>query len=153
TLALIGPGRAGTAIALALSARGYRVVGVAGRAPDAPSTLAAAACLDAETRLVSQAGAGAALVIVATPDAAIEGAARGAAAPLGPGGPVVPLAGSRGLAVLPRLRDERPDVLVGALHPLQSIPSTSAGLERLPGSWAAIAGDPDIAAVEHLART
>ena len=75
TLALVGPGRAGTTIALALLELDWSVVAVAGRSPDASSTAAAAACLDADATLVSDAGRGAALVIVATPDRAIEGAA------------------------------------------------------------------------------
>jgi predicted short-subunit dehydrogenase-like oxidoreductase (DUF2520 family) len=63
---------------------------------------------------------------------------------------VVHLAGSRGLEVFAELRARRPDVRVGALHPLQSIPSTSAGLDRLPGSWAAIAGDPEVEVLAEL---
>ena len=47
TIALIGPGRAGTTLALALTDHGYRVVGVAGRAPDAAATRSAAIALDA----------------------------------------------------------------------------------------------------------
>lgn len=149
TLALIGPGRVGTTIALALHALGYETVGVAGRAVDAASTLAAAACLDTEPRFVAQVGAGATLVLVATPDAAIEGVADAIAPSLESDALVVHFSGARGLGVFGRLRECRPDVRVGALHPLQSIPSTSTGLERLPGSWAAIAGDPE---VEVLAR-
>jgi predicted short-subunit dehydrogenase-like oxidoreductase (DUF2520 family) len=149
TLALVGPGRAGTTIALALVDRGYQVVAVAGRAPDAASTTAAAACLSAPATLVSDAGRGAGLVLVATPDRAIEHVSGALAASLEPGALVVHLAGSRGLDVFGALREARPDVRVGALHPLQSFPSTSVGLERLPGSWAAIAGGPE---VEDLAR-
>jgi predicted short-subunit dehydrogenase-like oxidoreductase (DUF2520 family) len=44
----------------------------------------------------------------------------------------------------------RPDVRVGALHPLQSFPSASAGLERLSGAWAAVAGDPEVIALARL---
>lgn len=150
TIALIGPGRAGITITLALVARGWEVVAVAGRAPDAPSTLAAAACLDAPASLVSEAGHAASLVVVATPDAAIEGAARGAAASLEPGALVVHLAGSRGLEVFDPLRAARPDVRLGALHPLQSFPSVTAGLDRLPGTWAAIAGDPEVETLAHV---
>jgi predicted short-subunit dehydrogenase-like oxidoreductase (DUF2520 family) len=149
TLALVGPGRAGTTIALALVARGWRVVGVAGRAPDAASTLAAAACLDAPTALASGAGAGAALVVIATPDAAIASSAATVAASLEPGSLVVHLAGSRGLDAFDDLVVRRADVRVGALHPLQSFPSATSGLRRLAGSWAAVAGDPE---VERLAR-
>ena len=80
TLALVGPGRAGTTITLALLELGWRAVSVAGRAPDAPSTAAAAACLGADASLVSDAGRGASLVIVATPDRADRGrGARGRA--------------------------------------------------------------------------
>ena len=38
---------------------------------------------------------------------------------------------------------------LGALHPLQSFPTATIGLERLHGSWAAVAGDPQ---VDQLAR-
>lgn len=149
TIALIGPGRAGVTITLALVAHGWEVVAVAGRAPDAASTLSAAACLDSPASLVSEAGRGASLVIVATPDAAIEGAARGVGPSLEPGALVVHLAGSRGLEVFDALHARRPDVRLGALHPLQSFPSVTAGLDRLPGTWAAVAGDAE---VESLAR-
>lgn len=142
TLALVGPGRAGSTVALALGARGYRTVGVAGRSVDAASTQSCAACLGAEPRFLAQIGRGATLVIIATPDAAIETVATAAAPSLESDALVIHLAGSRGLDVFDELRSRRPDVRVGALHPLQTLPSTSAGLERLPGSWAAIAGDP-----------
>ena len=43
--ALAGPGRAGTTLAVALAARGWTPVAVAGRRVDAPSTVAASARL------------------------------------------------------------------------------------------------------------
>jgi predicted short-subunit dehydrogenase-like oxidoreductase (DUF2520 family) len=144
TVALIGPGRAGTTLGLALIDAGWEVVAVAGRAPDAASTNSAVACLASRAVLASEVGRGAALVMVATPDRAIESAALAAAPSLEPGALVVHVAGSRGLDAFAPLLDVRPDVRVAALHPLQSFPSTSAGLARLPGSWAAIAGDPDV---------
>jgi predicted short-subunit dehydrogenase-like oxidoreductase (DUF2520 family) len=143
--ALIGPGRAGATVALALVARGYVPTAVAGRAPDAPSTIATAACLDAKPVLVSKAGRRAAIVIIATPDAVIEATAVALAPSLERNALVVHLAGSLGVGVFDRLLELRPDVRVGALHPLQSMPSVSMGLDRLPGSWAAIAGDPQVA--------
>jgi predicted short-subunit dehydrogenase-like oxidoreductase (DUF2520 family) len=144
SVALVGPGRAGTTVALALVAAGARVVGVAGRAPDAASTAAAAACLDAPAVLAGDVGRGAQLVVVAVPDDAIDDALRAVASSLEPGALVVHLAGSRGTDVFDGLRAQRPDVRVGALHPLQSFPSASAGLERLAGSWAAVAGDAEV---------
>jgi predicted short-subunit dehydrogenase-like oxidoreductase (DUF2520 family) len=142
TLALVGPGRAGTTIALALLELGWHARSVAGRAPDAPSTTSAAACLGADASLVSDAGRGADLVIVATPDRAIEAAARTVGASLEPDALVLHLAGSKGLDVFGSLLEVRADVRVGALHPLQAFPSATMGIERLRGAWAAVAGDP-----------
>jgi len=149
TLALIGPGRAGTTLALALYEQGWTVVGVAGRAPDAPSTKSAAACLACPTTLVSDAARDASLVLVATPDRAIEQVLLTAEPAIEPGALVVHLAGSRGLEVFAPLLARRPGVRVGALHPLQAFPSTTVGLERLPGSWAACAGDPEVFALAN----
>jgi predicted short-subunit dehydrogenase-like oxidoreductase (DUF2520 family) len=60
----------------------------------------------------------------------------------------VHLSGACPLEELDKLKAERPDVDVGGLHPLQSLPSVELGLERLPGSWCAVDGPP---AVERLA--
>jgi predicted short-subunit dehydrogenase-like oxidoreductase (DUF2520 family) len=150
TLALIGPGRAGTTIALGLLELGWEVLGVAGRGPDAPSTLSAAACLATTPGLVSSVAQGAALVIVATPDRALEQVLLAAEPGIAPGALVVHLAGSRGLDVFGPLLERRSGIRVGAMHPLQSLPSTTVGLERLAGAWAAVAGD---AAVADLARS
>jgi predicted short-subunit dehydrogenase-like oxidoreductase (DUF2520 family) len=146
-LALVGPGRAGTTIALALLELGWRATAVAGRAPDAPSTRNAAACLGAETSLVSGVGRGAAVVIVATPDRAISAAARAIGPSLEPDALVLHLAGSIGLEAFDALLELRSDVRVGAMHPLQSFPSASTGIERVRGSWAAVAGDPGAAEI------
>src|SRR5882724_9312199 len=147
TVALIGPGRAGTTIGLGLVEEGWTVVGVAGRAPDAPSTASAAACLTSRTMLVSDVARGAALVIVATPDRAIPQVLLAAEPAIEPGALVIHLAGSIGLEVFERLLALRTGVRVGAIHPLQTFPSTTIGLERLAGAWAAVAGDPEAAEI------
>jgi predicted short-subunit dehydrogenase-like oxidoreductase (DUF2520 family) len=87
-------------------------------------------------------------VLVATPDAAIADTALALAPGLRPGALVVHLSGACPLEELDKLHGERPDVAIGALHPLQSLPSVELGLERLPGSWCAVDGSP---AVERLA--
>jgi predicted short-subunit dehydrogenase-like oxidoreductase (DUF2520 family) len=170
--ALVGPGRAGTAVALALVARGWRPVAVAGRAVDAPSTRDVAARLDAPAVEVAEAGRDADLVVVATPDAAIAGAAGALAPSLRRGGLVVHLSGASTLHELDTVLLARPDVEVGSLHPLQSLPSGDAGrggggfadrrrkagacdgdqigADRLAGSWCAVDGSPQ---VERLALT
>jgi predicted short-subunit dehydrogenase-like oxidoreductase (DUF2520 family) len=130
--------------------QGWDVVAVAGRAPDAASTSAAAACLATLPALVSEVGRGAGLVIIATPDRAIEQAIRTAEPSIEPGALVVHLAGSRGLDVFDDLLAKRTGVRVGAMHPLQSFPTTTVGLERLRGSWAAVAGHPDVVELAHI---
>src|ERR1700736_5739809 len=74
-LALVGPGRAGTSLALALHRRGWSVRAFAGRAPDAASTRRAVALLgDARAVKPEWAGRGCDLVIVATPDHSVAAA-------------------------------------------------------------------------------
>jgi predicted short-subunit dehydrogenase-like oxidoreductase (DUF2520 family) len=99
---------------------------------------------------VSEVARGAALVIVATPDKAIEATIATAEPAIEPGALVIHLAGSRGLEVFDELLARRTGVRVGALHPLQSFPSTTVGLERLEGAWAAVAGDPEVADLARL---
>jgi predicted short-subunit dehydrogenase-like oxidoreductase (DUF2520 family) len=142
TLALIGPGRAGTTVATALAARGRRVIAVAGRRPDAPSTQAAARRLGAPAVTVAEAARDADLVVIATPDDAIEAVAASIAPVVRPDTLVVHLSGARGLDALAAV-----PARVGALHPLQTIPTVDAGLARLAGSWCAIAGDPEVATI------
>jgi predicted short-subunit dehydrogenase-like oxidoreductase (DUF2520 family) len=147
-VALVGPGRAGTSIAAALVARGWRCVAVAGRSPGAASTRQAAARLSAPAVEAASVGREAELVIIGTPDTAIADTAVVIAAQLRPGTLVLHLSGACTRAELEKLGVERPDVELGSLHPLQSLPSVDVGLTRLPGSWCAVDG-PE--AVERLA--
>jgi predicted short-subunit dehydrogenase-like oxidoreductase (DUF2520 family) len=142
-LALVGPGRAGTTVATALAARGWRVVAVAGSGPEvSPSTRAAADRLGAPIVAVEDAATDVDLVIVATPDAAIESVAARLAPGVRPDSLIIHLSGARGLDALAAL-----PCRVGALHPLQTLPTVEAGVARLPGSWCATAGDPQVAAL------
>jgi predicted short-subunit dehydrogenase-like oxidoreductase (DUF2520 family) len=133
---------------LALTARGWRAVAVAGRAPDAPSTRDAARRLAATAVAVPDAGHAADVVIVATPDAVIADAATALAPSLRTGALVVHLSGAATLHELDGVLLARPDVAVGSLHPLQSLPSPEVGTRRLAGSWCAVDGPPT---VERLA--
>jgi predicted short-subunit dehydrogenase-like oxidoreductase (DUF2520 family) len=142
--ALVGPGRAGTAVALALVGRGWRPVAVAGRRVDAPSTQAVAARLGAPAVEVADAGRDADLLVIATPDSAIADAAATLAAALRPGALVVHLSGASTLHELDAVLLARPDVEVASLHPLQSLPSGEVGRDRLAGSWCAIDGSPQV---------
>lgn len=116
---IVGGGRAGGALALALERAGWPVPVVFGRSAD-----------------LTAVGEGADLVVIATPDAAIAEVAAGLARR--PDVTVVHLAGSLGLEVL----GDHPRV--AALHPLVPLPDAATGAERLVGGWFAVAGDPAV---------
>lgn len=142
TFVLVGPGRAGSSVALALVAHGWRAIAVSGRRDDSPSTRHAVARLGAPPVPVAEAGADADLVLIATPDAEIDTVADAIAPNLDPGSLVVHLSGARGVEALFPILDVRPDVRVGALHPLQTFAGPDP--ERLNGAWAAVAGPPAV---------
>jgi predicted short-subunit dehydrogenase-like oxidoreductase (DUF2520 family) len=148
--ALVGPGRAGSAVALALADRGWRPVAVAGRSADAPSTQKLAARLGARAVGVADAGRDADVVVIATPDAAIADTAAALAPALRPGSLVIHLSGASTLQELDGVVLARPDVQIGSLHPLQTLPSGDSGRARLAGSWCAVDGSPR---VERIALT
>jgi predicted short-subunit dehydrogenase-like oxidoreductase (DUF2520 family) len=146
----VGPGRAGSAVALALADRGWRPVAVAGRSADAPSTQKLAARLGARAVGVADAGRDADVVVIATPDAAIADTAAALAPALRPGSLVIHLSGASTLHELDGVVLARPDVQIGSLHPLQTLPSGDSGRARLAGSWCAVDGSPR---VERIALT
>jgi predicted short-subunit dehydrogenase-like oxidoreductase (DUF2520 family) len=118
SLRVVGPGRAGSALSVALAAAGWRVAEPV-RHGDDPSGAAA----------------GVDLLVIATPDATIATVAR-AVAPV-EGTVVAHLAGSLGLDVL------APHPRRAAVHPLVSLPDAEVGARRLrAGAWFAVAGDP-----------
>jgi predicted short-subunit dehydrogenase-like oxidoreductase (DUF2520 family) len=147
--ALVGPGRAGLAVADALVAAGYRCVAVAGRFPDSRSTRRGVERYRAPATAVADAGRHAHLVVIATPDAAIDPTAATLAAALRPGALVVHLSGARGLDALDPIAATRPDVSVGALHPLQTFVDPTEDRMALTGAGAAISGPPAVRRLAH----
>ena len=117
-LRVIGPGRAGSSLAMALQTVGWTVENPRHRGDD-----------------LTDAAAGVDLLVVATPDAAIADVAA-AVSPV-EATVVIHLAGSLGVDVL------SPHPRRGALHPLVSLPTPEVGAERLAAdAWFAVAGDP-----------
>jgi predicted short-subunit dehydrogenase-like oxidoreductase (DUF2520 family) len=114
---VVGPGRAGGAIALALREAGWRLDRSYGRHDD-----------------LTNAAAGVEAVIIATPDRAIGDVAR-AIRPVHTT-VVVHLSGAAGVSVL------EPHLRRAAVHPLMTLPDAATGAARLRGGWFAIAGDP-----------
>ncbi|HEY8548079.1 MAG TPA: DUF2520 domain-containing protein [Acidimicrobiales bacterium] len=119
TVRIIGPGRAGTSLALALTNAGCDVAPMLGRDDD-----------------VTGAAHGVELLVIATPDAVIADVAR--TVDPDPATVVLHLAGSLGLDVL------EPHPRRAALHPLVALPNPDVGARRLVGAWFAVTGDPAV---------
>jgi len=123
---IIGPGRAGASLATALSRAGWEVLPSLGRADD-----------------LASAAAGTDLLLIATPDHAIEAVAR-AVRPVEET-VVTHVSGSAGLQPLSSHRRR------AVLHPLVALPDAERGAERLVGAWFGLAEDGDPLVAEAVA--
>ncbi|HEX5937493.1 MAG TPA: Rossmann-like and DUF2520 domain-containing protein [Actinomycetota bacterium] len=151
-VAVVGAGTVGTAVAVLLGRAGHRIVAVAGRAETRER--AARYLPGVEFVRALEAAAAATLVVIGTPDDAVEPVAAdlAAAGAVGPGTTVVHLSGSLGVDTLRAARDAGAIVL--SVHPLQTFPDVDAALERLPGSPVAVTAETDEGYVlgERLAK-
>jgi predicted short-subunit dehydrogenase-like oxidoreductase (DUF2520 family) len=150
-IALVGPGSAGQALALAARAAGHEVVAVAardpGRAQRVARTFGAVALGIGDplppVDLVAIAVVDDAIVDVAD---AVAPVARNAAAA------AVHLSGATPLSALAAI--EREGIPIGAFHPLQTLPDPTRGARALPGSWIAVtASEPLRSALHGLAAS
>jgi predicted short-subunit dehydrogenase-like oxidoreductase (DUF2520 family) len=113
---IIGPGRAGTSLALALTTVGWDVAPMLGRGDD-----------------LTDAASDVQLLVIATPDGVI-GETAAAVRPV-PSTVVAHLSGSLGLRPL------APHARRAAFHPLVAMPNPEVGSKRLLGSWFGVSGD------------
>ena len=141
TVAIIGAGRLGGAFGRLLAHAGYRIVAVTART--SRSAAAAARFIGAGEPMtdIEKAVAGAAIVLITTPDRAIravcERIARSGA--LRPGVLVVHASGAHSLELLDAARQAGARRAV--VHPLQSVPSREQGVANIPGSFFRIEAD------------
>jgi predicted short-subunit dehydrogenase-like oxidoreductase (DUF2520 family) len=147
-ITIIGAGRMGQGIGLALKRRGYKVV-LLNRSP---REVIAPLVLHQGSR--AEATAGAELVLIATPDDAIsevasELAAEGA---ISRDQVVLHLSGLLDRKALVAL--EESGAGCGSFHPLQSVAEPGTAAERLKGAYVGIEGDERaLIAAERLANT
>jgi predicted short-subunit dehydrogenase-like oxidoreductase (DUF2520 family) len=145
---IIGAGRMGQGLGLALKRRGYKIALVARSPRDVTPPL----MLHQGSR--AEATAGAELVLIATPDDAIgavaaELAAEGAIAR---DQVVLHLSGLLDRNALLPL--EESGAACGSFHPLQSVADAATAAERLKGAYVGIEGDDRaLVAAERLANT
>ncbi len=145
-IAIIGAGRMGQGIGVALAAQRWRVTLVSRtRKPVASAVELRVGGADDAVRAAP-------LVLIATPDDAIAGAARAlaAAGTVGPGHTVLHVSGLLDRSTLAPLGGT--GAALGSFHPLQTIADPATGAERLRGAYAGIEGDERaLAAAGHLA--
>jgi len=151
TVGIIGPGRAGVGLALALALAGHEVLlyGRRKKAVPEPLTLTVGPADSPPPAWIARAG----VVILAVRDDAIrflaESLARTGA--VRPDQVVLHLSGAQGQEALAPLLSSR--AALGSLHPLQTIAAAERAPERLKGAWAAVEGMPRAVQVaEGLAR-
>ncbi len=143
-LVVIGPGRVGTVLAGAWARAGHRVVGAAGGSEASRSRFAERYVASRTASAPEDLVPGASLVLVSTPDAAIEETVTRLAVAdvLAEGHKVVHVAGAYGLA--PLRRAALTGARIAAIHPAQTVPSADASPDDLVGAaWAVTASEPD----------
>ncbi len=145
-IVLVGPGRAGSAVALAAVAAGHEIVAVAARNARAARTaadhLAAGAALDIGEGLPQTD-----LVVVAVKDDAIDIVAAAVAGSVTNAAAAVHLSGAASVSTLAPLAAV--GLETGAFHPLQTLPTPEAGAERLTGAWIAVTAEEPLRGLLH----
>jgi predicted short-subunit dehydrogenase-like oxidoreductase (DUF2520 family) len=141
-LIVVGPGRAGGALALASEAAGHEIVGVLSRRP-----VERWPRLDWDRTLPE-----ADVVFIAVRDEAIVEVAERVAPHVGDAGVVAHLSGFTPVLALRSIQER--GTAVGGFHPLQSLPDPESGARALAGSFVGIDGDPlGVDVLTHLASS
>ncbi len=144
-IALVGPGRAGMALALALARAGHAIVAVAAREPERANE--AAARFDAMPLSIGGTLPAVDLVVIAVRDRAIAAVAVALAPVIVDAGGVVHMSGATPVAALAPIAAAGIDT--GSFHPLQTLPSPEAGAARLDGAWVAVTASSSFRRVLH----
>jgi len=147
TVAIIGAGRVGGAVGRLLAQAGYAVTAVATRSRETAEQARAFIGAGEPLTDVVKAASSAAIIILTTPDGAIESACDAIAAGKGfrPGAVVAHTSGAQTMDLLSAAKDA--GAYRAVLHPLQSIPSMELGVRNIPGSYFRIEADPEASSV------
>jgi predicted short-subunit dehydrogenase-like oxidoreductase (DUF2520 family) len=141
-LIVVGPGRAGGALALATEAAGHEIVGVLSRRP-----VERWARLEWDTALPE-----ADVVFISVRDEAIIEVAERMARHVDDAGVVAHLSGFTPVHALREIQER--GTAVGGFHPLQSLPDPESGSRALAGSFVGVDGDPlAVDVLTHLASS
>ncbi|OPY63262.1 MAG: Rossmann-like domain protein [Pelotomaculum sp. PtaU1.Bin065] len=140
SIAVVGAGKVGSALALLLSRRGYLVTGVADESFSAAERLAGQLKVPA-TGKPEEITSGADIVFITTPDRIIAPVAEEISKKKGfkAGQVVFHTSGAHPAGAVGAVR--RSGALAASLHPLQSFADVKMAMENLEGSYFALEGD------------
>jgi len=142
SIAVIGAGKVGSALAILLHNKGYPVAGVASRTLDSASKLAERLdCPVFEDHALAARAAD--LLFVTTPDREIAAVSAQIASGGGyrPGQVVAHTSGAHPASELRGAREAGAQVV--SIHPLQSFAEVEGAMKNLPGSYFALEGDEE----------
>lgn len=141
--AILGPGKAGTAVGHLLKKAGHEIVAVAGRRLDA-ARRAVSYTGGAATTDFAEAARGADCILITTSDDAIETVCRNVSEAGGfhAGSRVVHTSGVGGLDILRPA--SRRGARVGCIHPIQTFADVESAISKIPGSTFGVTADEDI---------
>lgn len=137
---IAGPGRAGGALAVATHRAGHDLVGLLARDPAAVTI---GSLLDAPFLAWDEDLPPADLLVVAVRDDAIGEVAKRLAPVAGEVGAAIHLSGLTSVEALRPIAER--GLEIGSLHPLQTLPNAIRGADALPGSFAALTAEGDLA--------
>ena len=137
TVSVVGAGRVGGAIGIALSAAGYDVVAAWSRSRAGRQR--AHQFLDCPILEAPDAAGAGEIVVLAVPDDALEKMAATIARGTHSGQLVFHTSGGSSIEALAPVRES--GARIGSLHPLQTFPDPQRGAEALPGASVAVTCD------------
>lgn len=142
SVAIIGPGKVGTAVGFLLRMADYRIVAVAGQSEESARKalpFTGGTAFDS----VCEAAAQAECILITTPDDAIRSVCETISkAALRPGSKVIHMSGAGGLDLLESARSA--GASVGSIHPIQSFADVRGAIDAIPGTTFGITVDEEI---------
>jgi predicted short-subunit dehydrogenase-like oxidoreductase (DUF2520 family) len=148
-IGFIGAGKVGTALAVLLNRKGYRVTSVYSRSQTSSEKLAALVDGCHVTATYQEAADIADLIFITTPDNAIAGVV--AQIKWQPRHSVIHCSGADSTDILQPAKNA--GAAVGGFHPLQTLAGTQEAIENIPGSTFALeSGEPLLSTLKKMAE-
>lgn len=148
-VSIIGAGTVGTALAVLLSRKGYRVASVYSRSASSAEKLCAQVKSCRAANSYQEAADAAELTFITTPDSAIAGVVSGIKWQAGQS--VIHCSGADSTDILEPAR--KAGAMVGGFHPLQTFAGAKQAMENIPGSTFALeAEEPLLTTLKKMAE-